>query len=174
MTISANYPWKDALRAASGVSITFAVALVQLTLIFSSPALQPSTGLFVVVSKWSTELEEETNMHDEVLQWANGEWSCTAHIVESLLTQDSFLSDFRQRSSKRLKRSGDTALNAQRFDEAISDYTIALSLNPPSRQDILVERNKAYTETESWKLALDHANEVLCFFPPSCFLPHHP
>ena len=64
-------------------------------------------------NEMTTDLGGETNMHGEVLQWASGEWSCTTHIVVSLLTQDSFLSDFRQRSFKRLERSGDAALNAQ-------------------------------------------------------------
>ena len=41
-------------------------------------------------NEMTTELGGETNMHGEVLQWANGEWSCTAHIVVSLPTQDSF------------------------------------------------------------------------------------
>ena len=119
-------------------------------------------------NEMTTELGGEMNMHGEVLQWASGKWSCTAHIVVSLPSQDSFLLDFRQRSIERLERSGDTALNAQQFDKAISDYTAALSLNPPSRQDILAKRNKAFMEMESWKRALDDANEVLCFSHTSC------
>ena len=41
-------------------------------------------------NEMTTELGGETNMDGDVLQWASGEWSCTANIVMSLQTQDSF------------------------------------------------------------------------------------
>ena len=105
----------------------------------------------------TTELGGETNMHGEVLQWASGEWSCTAHIVVLLPTQDSFLLDFRQRSIERLERSGDTDLTVQQFDEAIRPH--CPSIHPGDK----TSSSRKTKQTESCKRALDHANEVLCF-----------
>ena len=55
---------------------------------------------------------------------------------------------------------GDTAVDAQRYDEAISHYSTALSLNFPSPQGILMKRSKALLATGSWRQALDDANQV--------------
>ncbi|KAF8555027.1 hypothetical protein OG21DRAFT_963376 [Imleria badia] len=91
-----------------------------------------------------SELGEETNLHGEHLEWAL---------------------DFRQRSFKKLEHLGDTGVDAQRYDEAISHYSTALSLNPPSPQDILVKRIKACVGTGSWKQAADDANQVITLDP---------
>ena len=70
------------------------------------------------------------------------------------------MSDFRRRSFKKLEHLGDVAADAQRYDEAISHYSTALLLNPPSPQAILVKRSKARLATGPWKQALDEANQV--------------
>ncbi|KAF8439821.1 hypothetical protein L210DRAFT_2180819 [Boletus edulis BED1] len=72
-----------------------------------------------------------------------------------------------QRSSEELAHLGDIAAHAQRHDEAISHYTTALSLDPPSPQSILVKRSEAFLETGSWKQALDDADEVIRLDPSS-------
>ena len=54
-------------------------------------------------------------------------------------------------------------MDAQRHNEAISHYTIALSLNPLSPQGILIKRGKAVVATGSWKQALDDADRVYHF-----------
>ena len=59
-----------------------------------------------------------------------------------------------------MERLGDTAVDSQRYDEAISHYLTALSLDLPSPQSILTKRSKACLATGSWKQALDDANEV--------------
>ena len=74
-----------------------------------------------------------------------------------------FLSDFRRRSFNILEDLGDTAADAQRYDEALSHYTTALSLGPPSPQGILIKRNKAYMAIGSWKQALEDADKVCRF-----------
>ena len=79
------------------------------------------------------------------------------HELEHL-TQQSY---FRQRFFDQLEHLGDTAADAQRYDEAISHYTTALSLTPPSSQDLLIKRGKAYMKVGSWQLSLDDANQVL-------------
>ena len=71
-----------------------------------------------------------------------------------------FLLDFRQRCFKKLEHLGDTAVDAHRYDEAISHYSSALSLNFPSAQAILIKRGKARMATGSWTQALDDANKV--------------
>jgi tetratricopeptide (TPR) repeat protein len=70
------------------------------------------------------------------------------------------MSDFRQRSLKKLEHLGDTAVDGQRYDEAISLYSTALSLDPPSSQGVLIKRSKALVATGSWKQAIDDANQV--------------
>ena len=65
-----------------------------------------------------------------------------------------------QRSCKKLEHLGDTAVDVQRYDEAISHYSTALSINPPSPQGILSKRSKARVATGSWNQALDDANQV--------------
>ena len=69
---------------------------------------------------------------------------------------------------------GNTTANAQQYDEAISLYSTALSLNLPSPQDVLIKRGKAYTEVGSWQRALDDANQVEHFAAcTSILLIHH-
>ena len=85
------------------------------------------------------------------------------------------LSDFRQRAAEKPEDLGDTAAAAQRYDEAISLYTTALSLKPLSPQGILVKRSKMYTMLGSWEQALDDANQVHYLVSGrSIPLTHHP
>ena len=76
-------------------------------------------------------------------------FSAVAHVTALL--------DFRQCAAEDL---GDIAAAAQRYDEAISLYTTALSLKPRSPQCILVKRSKMYMAVGSWEQALDDANQV--------------
>ncbi|KAF8424790.1 hypothetical protein L210DRAFT_2092135 [Boletus edulis BED1] len=78
-----------------------------------------------------------------------------------------FLLDFRQRSFKELVHLGDKAADAQRHDEAITHYTTALSLNPPSPQLILIKRSRAFLATGSWKQALQDADQAVRLDPLS-------
>ena len=51
-------------------------------------------------------------------------------------------------------------MEAQRHDDAITQYSVALSLNPAVQQDILVKRSKVYVTKGLWKEALDDTNQV--------------
>ena len=51
-------------------------------------------------------------------------------------------------------------MDNQRYDEAISNYSAALSLNTPSLEGVLIKRSKAHMATGSWKQALYDANQV--------------
>ena len=63
----------------------------------------------------------------------------------------------------RLEHLGDTAMNARRHDEAISQYSSALSLEPAAPSGLLVRRSKAYVAIRLWEKALNDANEVCSF-----------
>ena len=84
------------------------------------------------------------------------------------------LLDFRQHAAEKPEDLGDTAAAAQRYDKAISLYTIALSLKPRSPQGTLVKRSKVYMAVGSWEQALDDANQVHHFVTDrSIPLTHH-
>ena len=51
---------------------------------------------------------------------------------------DRSLSDFKFRCRRKLEDLGDTTLNAQQYDEAITHYTAALSLNLTTPQTLVV------------------------------------
>ena len=70
------------------------------------------------------------------------------------------LSDFRERSFKKLEHLGDTAVDAQRYDEAISHYSTVLSRKPTNIVNILVKRSRARSLMGLWVEALDDADEV--------------
>ena len=93
--------------------------------------------------------------------------SSVAHITVLL--------DFRQRAAEKPEDLGDIAAAAQRYDEAVSLYTSALSLKPRSPQGILVKRSKMYMTVGSWEQALDDANQVHHLVSGrSIPLTHHP
>ena len=54
-------------------------------------------------------------------------------------------------------------MEANQYDEAVSQYTAALSLDPSSPQDLLVKRSKAHANKAEWKDALNDANQVVYF-----------
>ena len=60
-------------------------------------------------------------------------------------------------------RLGDAAADDERHEDAVMQYSAALSLNPPIPQDILVKRSKVYLARNLWKDALDDINRV-CHF----------
>ena len=51
-------------------------------------------------------------------------------------------------------------MNAWQYDEAILQYTTALSLSPTTTQNLLGKRSKANTGKGEWEDALNNANEV--------------
>ena len=51
-------------------------------------------------------------------------------------------------------------MNARQYDEAILQYTTALSLNPTTTQNLLGKRSKANAGKGEWEDALNDANEV--------------
>lgn len=74
------------------------------------------------------------------------------------------LSDFVSHCSRKLEDLGNIAVNARQYDEGISQYSAALSLDPTTSQALLVGRSKAHAAKGSWENALNDANEVACFY----------
>ena len=72
---------------------------------------------------------------------------------------DNFLSGFKSQQPEDL---GDAYLHARR-DDAISEYSLALSLDPTSPQDLFVKRSKAYVAKGLWENGLNNANKVRPF-----------
>ena len=110
----------------------------------------------------NSELGEEVKLHAEHTEWVVGECCCIPCWYGRLSV--CFLLDFRQRLFTKLEHLGDTAMNAQRLDEAISTYSSALSLEPAAPSGLLVKRSNAYVARSFWEKALNDANEVRSFF----------
>ena len=111
---------------------------------------------------------EQTGLLVSVLAYRVGECSCIPCWYSRLSV--CFHLDFRQRLFRELEHLGDTDMNAQRLDEAISAYSSALSLEPAASSRLLVKRSKAYVATSLWEKALNDANEVRSFFLLWCDL----
>lgn len=54
-------------------------------------------------------------------------------------------------------------MDAQRHDDAITQYSVALPLNHAIPQDIFMKRSKVYVAKRLWEGALDDVNQV-CHF----------
>ena len=109
----------------------------------------------------NSELEGEVKLHAEQAKWVVGWCFCVTCGYSRLF--DYFLLDSKQRLSTELEHLGDTAMNAQRLEEAISQYSCALSLEPAVPSGLLIKRSKAYIIMGLWEDALNDANEVCSF-----------
>ena len=56
-------------------------------------------------------------------------------------------------------------MSIRQFDEAVFQYSTALSLDPLTSQILLAKRSKAHAAMGSWQDALNDANEVPHFTP---------
>ena len=103
----------------------------------------------------------DKNLDVEQTEWVLREQSCMPCMYCRLY--DHSVSDFRHRSSKKLEYLGDAAMSAERLDEAISEYSAALSLDAPAPQGLFIRRSKAYIARGMWGDALNDANQVRSF-----------
>ncbi|KAF8549065.1 hypothetical protein OG21DRAFT_1488841 [Imleria badia] len=143
----AGFLWKDALVTAD----SFGVPRLSIYRALCERLEMLGRGTDAIECfRQMVEWGEETNRHGEYLGWVLG-----ASLV------------LRQRFSKELECLGDAAVDAQRFDDAISRYTTAFSLNLPSPQGILIKRSKAFLAMGSWKQALNDANLIITLDPSS-------
>ena len=54
-------------------------------------------------------------------------------------------------------------MTARQYDEAVSQYTAALSLDTSNPPDLLVKRSKAHADKGEWRDALNDADDVVYF-----------
>ncbi|KAH7905044.1 hypothetical protein BJ138DRAFT_1165467 [Hygrophoropsis aurantiaca] len=74
---------------------------------------------------------------------------------------------FKHRCGEKLQICADAAMQAQQYDEAIEQYSSALSFQPPNADVLLIKRSKARTMNGSWEGALEDANKVIELVPSS-------
>ena len=157
--------WKDALVTAASVSIFF----------FSDLPSRPTLGLKFVVPRFTIYLiiceclqtigritdasecvRQMVDEFDDQVQLALGEWSripCGCVL------------NFERRCSGKLEDLGDAAMSAELHGVAVSQYSVALSLNPAAPQGLFVKRSKAYTASGLWEDGLNDANKVCPMVP---------
>ena len=99
------------------------------------------------------DLAEDTSTYTA---WEVGEW---IHGNVSRMLQP-FSTDFRRRCTEKLEILGDTAMNSQKYDEAVKHYSKLLMLDPSKVSDVLYKRSKARALRNSWKVALIDAEKV--------------
>ena len=93
-------------------------------------------------------------MHGERAEWAVGErWSSHATFVIHLL----------QTSSSVALKLEYLGAAAQRHDEAIIQYSTALSLNPVIPKILFMKRSNGHIAKGSWEDAIDDTNQVRHF-----------
>ena len=54
-------------------------------------------------------------------------------------------------------------MHTRHYDEAVSQYSAALSLDPVAPQGLCIKRSKAYIARGLWDAALNDANKVCPF-----------
>ncbi|KAF8548191.1 hypothetical protein OG21DRAFT_1489599 [Imleria badia] len=95
------------------------------------------------------------------------------HALESKLAQEldgeqtKRLADFKSRCGRKIEDLGDLAMSGRQHDKAISQYSVALSLDPANAPALFLKRSKARAEMGLWKDALSDANEVITRDPSS-------
>ena len=152
----ASGSWKDALVTAASVSISVVGSGFKIYRIICEylETMDSIMGASECLHQMVDELVEQADAPDEQVQWALGEWS---HIPCACIL------NFDRRCSGKLEGLGDTAMSAGRHDVAISQYSVALSLNPAAPQGLFIKRSKAYLAKGLWQDALNDANKVCPF-----------
>ena len=170
--------WKDALTSAASVSILSSRILCIPDGLFALQFILPRFTTYQVICE-RLEMTDRVadavscfcQLHDELAQeikgeranWTRGERSCMQYRIRLI---DYPPSDFESRCRGKLEDLGDIAMNNEEYDEAISQYTTALFLDPATKHVFLVKRSKAHVRKGKWDAALKDANEVALFFLP--------
>lgn len=103
------------------------------------------------------DLQEDVEMRKDNAGWITSEYErlfwCRIQTIQLDLA-------FTQQCLKSLEGLGDSALASQNYAEAISCYSATLSLDPATRERILVKRSNAHAAMDAWNDALNDADEV--------------
>jgi tetratricopeptide (TPR) repeat protein len=102
----------------------------------------------------------ELGQECEQARWTLREWSYMQYWQH---LRDHSLSEFKSHCCEQLEALGDIANDVQRHEEAISQYSAALSLNPTILQRLSVRRRKTHAMTDMWENTLNEANEAFYF-----------
>lgn len=160
--------WKDALLSAVSVSISFCSRIHGGIVIYVSKfVVSRATTYRVICEHLETighttdasecfrqlvvELTEGKSSPDDHLEWILGEGSCITCMHRQL-----------NGCSGKLKSLGDPTMSIERHDDIIFRCSDALSLNPTTPQNLLIQRSKAYVAKGLLQEALYDANKVRC------------
>ncbi|KAI6004545.1 hypothetical protein F5J12DRAFT_913670 [Pisolithus orientalis] len=78
-----------------------------------------------------------------------------------------WIADFTKKCAVMLEHAGDDVFGSSKYDEAIAQYSAALSLRPQSPACLLIKRSRARAAKELWEDALQDANEAVKVDPSS-------
>ncbi|KAF8430753.1 hypothetical protein L210DRAFT_3730336 [Boletus edulis BED1] len=167
--ILASGEWRGALVASANFVVPrFAIYQVMCERLEATSRIVDAVECFHEMTR---ELGGGIYMSGFTIEWVCGEPTVSFDLgVETLGTHDEQLAwalDLRQRASEKLERLGDMAVDALRYDDAISYYSSASSPISSSPKAILLKRSKAWLATGSWKQALQDANQVIMLDPSS-------
>ncbi|KAI6040391.1 hypothetical protein EDC04DRAFT_2894125 [Pisolithus marmoratus] len=125
------------------------------------------TGLLIVAQKRLCEtLYADERIAEAVKILLNIARAPDAEIQASSETTD-WITDFTKKCALKLEHDGDTAFRSVNHDDAITQYSAALSLSPPSSVGLFIKRSKARAAKGLWEEALQDANEAVKA-DPSC------
>lgn len=88
----------------------------------------------------------------------------SSHINSTGGVFDHSPSDFRYRCSEKMGRFGDAAMDSQQHNEAIQDYSAALSIHPADTPGFFILRSKICMANSLWEEAIHEAQQVHQFF----------
>ncbi|KAG8214862.1 hypothetical protein J3R82DRAFT_10029 [Butyriboletus roseoflavus] len=133
----ASGEWKDALIAAN--SFTVPRFTIYRAICEHLESINRITDTSECFRQMVDEFAEQTHAHHEQAEWVLG----------------------------KLEDLGDTAMGAQRHDDAISHYTAILSLTPAVPHGFFIKRSKAYLARDLCQDALNDANKAIMLDPSS-------
>ncbi|KAF8548747.1 hypothetical protein OG21DRAFT_1515960 [Imleria badia] len=136
-TLMMNGSWTDALTASVGfMAARFTIYRAICERLETNGHMLDASKCFL---QMVNELAAETTTHREQAEWVDA---------------------FRQRCTVMLEHLGDGAADAQQYDDAITQYSAALSLSVPIPH-VFMKRSKLYMSKGLWKDALDDANQAM-------------
>ncbi|KAI6004542.1 hypothetical protein F5J12DRAFT_913668 [Pisolithus orientalis] len=130
----------------------------------------PSLVTILLISGWSFNgLDIAAQQHlCETLYAEERAAEATEILLNIIRTADKerdvipgWISDFTRKCAATLEHAGDSAFGSSKHDEAIAQYSAALSLSPQSPTSLLIKRSRAQAAKELWEDALQDANEAV-------------
>ena len=92
--------------------------------------------------KMQNNLTEDTRTYTA---WEVGEWVKAAYSGAF----QTFSTGFRRRCTEKLENLGDTAMDSQKYDEAVKHYSELLTFDPSNVSDVLYKQSRARAHRKS-------------------------